>query len=58
MVTNNFTGHTLNNSYWFEICSMTLGETLFEIEANNIGKGIQGDLGALGVLELVLGAFP
>jgi hypothetical protein len=37
---------------------MFLGGTLFEIAANNIEKGIQGDLGALGELEFVLGAFP
>jgi len=38
--------------------SMSLLGTLFEITANNIGKGIHGDLGVLVLLELRLGDFP
>jgi len=38
--------------------SMSLLGTLFEIAANNIGKGIHGDFGALVLLELRLGDFP
>ena len=37
---------------------MTLGETSFAIAANNMGKGIHGDFGALVLLEPKLAAFP
>ena len=37
---------------------MTSEETFFEMAANNMGKGIQGDLGALVLLEPRLAAFP
>lgn len=37
---------------------MSLRGTLFEIAANNIGNGIQGDLGTLGVFEAKVVVFP